>query len=96
MLILLATWSVAGGIVTCQIGQGKLIVAKRPPSAKATLFSPTAHSSQPIADDGLTHFSAKLQPIEVFPFPFFPLTSTPITEPRIERDLLSLTQRRRE
>jgi len=96
LVVLLAAWSVAGGILASQMGQRKLHPAHRLLPVYATPPPYAAHASHPIADDSLTHFSAELQTLEVLPFSAFLLTFTLYTMPGAEKDLLSLTQRRRE
>jgi hypothetical protein len=96
LLILLATWSVAGGIAATQMEQGNLRQAHRLPSVSFTGSRLATHSSHPIADDGLTHCAAQLQTVAVLPFFVSLLTFTRPAIPGPEKDLLNLTQRRRE
>jgi hypothetical protein len=93
LLILFATWSVAGGIAASQMG---LRPAHRLPSVNFTGSWLATHSSHPIADDGLTHCAARLQTVAVLPFSVSLLTFTSPVIPGPEKDLLNLTQRRRE
>jgi hypothetical protein len=96
MLIFLAAWGVAGLIMASQMGQGKLYRAYRLASADAQWSRHSAHSSLPTANDDVTHFSARLQTIQVLPSSACLLPMTLMAIPGTEKDLLSLTQRRRE
>ena len=96
LFILLAVWSVTGGILAGQMGLGKLNPAHRLLVLSARHSRRTAHSTHPMADDDMTHFSVVHQSIEVLPFTFFLLIFPLFAIPGVEKDLLSLTQRRRE
>ena len=96
LFILLAMCIVAGGAVASQVGQGQLDQAHRPFPVNSAQAGHAPHSSHPIADDGLTHLSPEFQTLEVVPRSVFLLTFTLLTVPRSKKDLLSLTQRRRE
>ncbi len=96
LLILLAALSMAGRIVAGQMGPGTFHPAHRLHSVNSNRSQHAAHSSRPMADDSLNHFSAALQTFEILPLSTFLLTLTLFTIPGVERDLLSLTQRRRE
>ena len=96
LLILLAAWCVAGKAAACQMEQAKLSLAHRPLTEYARHSPPAASSLHPMADDGLTYFSVDLQVVAASPFSPHLLTFTRFAILGAEKDLLSLTQRRRE
>lgn len=96
LLILLAAWSVAGAMVAGQTAQGKFNPAHRLHSLDAIRSQHAVHLSHPISDDSRNYFSAELQTFEILPFSAFLLAFTLFTTPGVKKDLLSLTQRRRE
>lgn len=75
-----------------QVGQGERGLL----SAHDTGSRHAAHFSHPMADDGLNHLFAESQSLNVFSSFVSRLTPTDIPMPGVERDLLSLTHRRRE
>ena len=82
-----------GAINTWQGGVGPNSALVPIPALHSPHIRRTLH---PIADDGPTHFSAQIGTLGVFPFSAFSLALIPLTLCIIQRDLLNLTQRRRE
>ena len=95
LLILIICWSNVSRMATAPLDQGK------PEGSRAVLGvhawpSHGAHSAHPMADDGLTPFSPQLRTVEIIPPSSFLPAHTHVPAPAAEKDLLSLTQRRRE
>ena len=94
--ILVAVWIVAGGKVASPIGPGDL-GRSRKAAGVFTLSSPhLPYSSRAIDDDGPTQIPSALQTLAILPFSAFLQMTLLSTTPSTEKDLLSLTQRRRE
>ena len=96
LLILLAMGSGAKGTAAGQIGQVQLNSGNCLASMHATPFGRGAHLSNPISDDGVTLSIEGLQANSILTSAAFLLTMLLLLMPRTGRDLLSLTQRRRE
>jgi hypothetical protein len=94
--ILLAAWIVAGGKAASPADSGNFGEARRLPAAYTARLPHLPHSPRAIADDGPTHFPLALQTLAVLPFSSFLQTINLSTAPGTEKDLLSLTQQRRE
>jgi hypothetical protein len=93
IVVLLATWTVVAGVVVGQFGQGNLELVSQRFTVLAVRFPRAAHHIRPADDWGPARFSSQLLPIDVLPFL---LTFILVTLPGTHRDLLQLTQRRRE
>ena len=96
LLVLLAPWNVTGGIMTNPGGTPALTSTHHPVSLQGATSRGTGHASHPIADDGVTHFTRGLRPLEFLPSSTLFLSCPLLSVPGAEKDLLSLTQRRRE
>jgi hypothetical protein len=96
LLILLAPSSLGGGAMAKPMGLRALTLAHRLASVHAGGLRHAARVSNPIADDGVTHSITGLQPLEILPSSAFllPVPLRAMAGP--EKDLLSMTQRRRE
>ena len=96
LMVLIGAWTLAGGILASQAAQVRRQPVHRLLPGYAATSRRAHHSSRAVDDDGLTHFPAQLQALEVLPSSAFLLSFTLFAIPGPERDLLTLTQRRRE
>lgn len=94
--ILVAVWIAAGAKVASPIGPGDL-GGHRQPAGVFTLSSPhVPFSSRAIADDAPTQIPSALQTLAMLPSSAFLQITMLSATPGTEKDLLNLTQRRRE
>jgi hypothetical protein len=96
LLVFLAPLRLSSGSVAKSMRPGSLTLPRHLASVHAGGAQHAAHISHPIADDGVTHFFARLQPLEVLSSSAFLLPIPFQTTDWTQKDLLSLTQRRRE
>lgn len=92
LLLLLATWSVASRIAAGQAER----VERGTPSTQRAAPRHAFDSSYPIVDDGLDHLFAVFQTDNILRLPISLASPGDASAPGVERDLLSLTQQRRE
>ena len=95
LLVLLATGSGAKGIAAGGLEQGRLAPWHGSDYVQA-LPARRALPSNPISNDGASFSPEGLQAIQLLPLFLFLLTLILLSVPRMGRDPLSLTQRRRE
>ena len=96
LLVLLAPLCLGGGAMAKPMGVRSITLAHRLASVHAGGSQHAAQISNPIANDGVAHYFARLQPLEVLSSSAFLLPIPLQATDRTEKDLLSLTQRRRE
>ena len=96
VLILLAASGVAGWIVANWAGPGEFVPDQPGQVARLGKSRLAARSSRATADDGHPYLPPRLQTVDFLLLSTSPLTLTFATLMRAAKDLLSLTQRRRE
>jgi hypothetical protein len=96
LLILLAAAGVAGWIVANWAGAGELMPDQPGQVARLGKSRPAARSSRATADSCLPYLHQRLQIVDLLLLSASPLTLTFAPLMRAEKDLLSLTQQRRE
>jgi hypothetical protein len=96
LLILLAASGLAGWIVANWVGAGELASAQPGQVARLGKLRPAAASPRATADDDPRYLHQSLQIVDLFLLSPSPLTLTFAPAMRAEKDLLSLTQQRRE
>jgi hypothetical protein len=96
LVILLAASGLAGWIVANWAGPGELVPDQPGQVVRLGKWRLAARSSRATVDDGLAYQHPRLQTVDLLLLSASPLTLTFATLTRAEKDLLSLTQRRRE